>query len=547
MKRFFSISFGRFPAASGEQYFQAARPTLSLRRGSFIPKHAILVALLVLTPFLNVRAVSHGDKSSASDSASSGNFAWENAIIHIEVTSKAYNYIQPWERSERKVYKSGVVVEGHQIITTADGVADYTVIRLKKQGDGGFSFGRVLWIDYQANLAAITTNDALNMGQPDFWAGLQPAKLADPVPISGPVRILCWNDDSLENRQGDIERLTVENSVLSFVSVPALKIDSTINGVGFGEAITAGDKLIGLACGQGGDGITAIPTSFIAPILKAQEAKSYTGLGYFDFTWDQVDNPLCLDYLKLPGPARGVIVKETGLKPGTVSLVHPRDVILQIDGFDIDAEGNYHDPQYKKLCLENLSSRGKWAGKECKMKIWRDGKEMDLVYKLPKAAYGDELLPEQSFDQDPEYVLAGGFVFVPLTEAYLRSWGPAWRQQAPFRLAYYDMGKVTADRPQRVVLTQVLPFPANIGYESLRNVVIDEVNGLKIKQISDVMTALKSPINGFDIFKFDVGESAQEAVLDASQIDDANEQIMARYNIPADHVINATGAPMVQK
>ena len=335
--------------------------------------------------------------------------------------------------------------------------------------------------------------------------------------------------------------------MLSFVSVPALKIDSTINGVGFGEAVTAGDKLIGLACGQGGDAITAIPTSFIAPILKAQEVKSYTGLGYFDFTWDQVENPLCLDYLKLPGPARGVIVKETGLKPGTVSLVHPRDVILQIDGFDIDAEGNYHDPQYKKLCLENLSSRGKWAGMECKMKIWRDGKEMDLVYKLPKAAYGDELLPEQSFDQDPEYVLAGGFVFVPLTEAYLRSWGPAWRQQAPFRLAYYEMGKVTADRPQRVVLTQVLPFPANIGYESMRNVVVDEVNGLKIKQISDLMTALKSPINGFDVFKFDTGESAQEAVLDASEIDDANQQIMARYNIPADHVLNATGAPMVQK
>jgi hypothetical protein len=230
-----------------------------------------------------------------------------------------------------------------------------------------------------------------------------------------------------------------------------------------------------------------------------------------------------------------------------VSLVHSRDVILQIDGFDIDAEGNYRDPQYKKLCLENLSSRGKWAGMDCKMKIWRDGKEMDLVYKLPKAAYSDELVPSQSFDQDPEYVLAGGFVFVPLSEAYLRSWGPTWRQQAPFRLSYYDMGKVTAERPQRVVLSQVLPYPANIGYESLRNMVVDEVNGLKIKRISDIMTALKSPINGFDVFKFEPGETVQQAVLDASQIDDANTQIMARYNIPVDHVLNVDGAPMVQK
>jgi len=501
----------------------------------------LILALLLLTPVPNLRAVTTVEKKPVAHPQASGAFAWENAIIHIEVTSKAYNYIQPWERSERKVYKSGVVVEGRQIITTADGLADQTVIRLKKQGDGLFSLGRVAWIDYQADLAAITTDEK------DFWTGLQPARLADPVPIAGQVRILRWRDDVLENRQGEIERLAVENSVLSFVSAPALKIDSTIPGAGYGEAVTVGDKLIGLACAQGGDAVTAIPSSFIAPILQAEQAKTYTGLGYFDFTWDAAENPLNLDHLKLPGPARGIIVKETGLKPGVVSPVHPRDVILQIDGFDIDAEGNYRDPQYKKLSLENLSSRGKWAGMDCKLKIWRDGKEQDIVYKLPKAEYTDELVPEQLFDQDPEYVLAGGFVFVPLSEPYLRSWGPTWRQHSPFRLFYYNMAKVTPERSQRVVLSQVLPYPANIGYEGLRNTVIDEINGMKIRRISDIVTALKSPVGGFDVFKFESGEPVQEAVLDASKMDEATQEIMAHYHIPADHVLNAAGAPVVRK
>jgi hypothetical protein len=498
------------------------------------------LALLMLTPLADLRAESH-EKKQATDAPSSGAFAWENAIIHIEVSGKTYNYIQPWERTEHKVYKSGVVVDGHQIITTAEGLDDQTVIRLKKQGDGLFSEGRVAWIDYQANLAALTTDEK------DFWTGLQPAKLADPVPIAGDVRILRWRDDQLENRQGEIERLTVENSALSFVSVPALKVDSSIPGVGYGEAVTVGDKLIGLAYAQGGDAVTAVPTSFIAPILKAEQSKTYTGLGYFDFTWDTAENPLNLDYLKLPGPARGVIVKETAMKPGVVSLVHPRDVILQIDGYDIDAEGNYRDPQYKKLSLENLSSRGKWAGMDCKMKIWRDGKEMDIVYKLPKAEYTDELVPEQVFDQDPEYVLAGGFVFVPLTEAYLRSWGPTWRQHAPFRLSYYEMDKVKPDRPERVVLSQVLPYPTNIGYEGLRNTVIDEINGIKIKRLADIETALKSPVNGFNIFTFESGETTRQAVLDASEMDDATQQIMAHYHIPADHVLNGTDVPVAQK
>jgi hypothetical protein len=503
---------------------------------------SILLALLITAPLSDFPANAKEAKAPVEHAATNGKFGWENAVVYIEVTSKVYNYMQPWARSERKMYKNGVLVDGHQIITTADGLADQTVIRLKKQGDGLFYFGRVAWIDYQANLAAVTADDALNAGQGDFWAGLQPAQLAERVPISGQVRILRWSEDQLENRQGEIERMTVGNSALSFVSVPELKVDSTIPAAGYGEAVTVGDKLIGLACEQGGDALTAIPTSFIAPILKAQKAGTYTGLGYFDFTWDAAENPLCLDYLKVPGPARGAIVKETGLKPGVVSLVHPRDVLLEIDGFPIDAEGNYRDPEYNKLSLENLSSRGKWAGMDCKFKIWRDGREMDLVYKLPRAAYSDELVPSQSFDQSPEYVLTGGFVFTPLTEAYLRSWGPTWRQHAPFRLSYYTMDKVTAERPQRVVLSEVLPNKTNIGYESLRNLVIDEINGMKIKQISDIVTALKSPVNGFDVFKFGGGEPIRQAVLDASEIDQANEEIMSRYHIPVDHVLNTAVA-----
>ncbi|HUB67146.1 MAG TPA: hypothetical protein VL981_06650 [Candidatus Methylacidiphilales bacterium] len=476
-------------------------------------------------------------------------FSWENSIIEIEVTSKSYDYIQPWVRSENKVYKDGVVVEGHQIITTADGLADQTLIRLKKQGAGLFSLGTIVWIDYQANLAAITTDEK------DFWTGLQPVKLADPTPISGDVRIQRWENDSLENHQGEVESLLVDTSALSFVSVPVLKIDSTIPGAGYSEAVTTGDKLAGLTSEADGDTVMAVPSSFISSILKARAAKTYTGLGYFDFTWDPVQNPLCLDYLKLPGPARGVIVKDTGLKPGLPSVVKPRDVILQIDGFDIDADGNYIDPDYKKLCLENLSSRGKWAASDCKFKIWRNGKEMNITYKLPKAEFSDDLVPNQSFDQTPEYVLAGGFVFVPLTNAYLRSWGPEWRQRSPFRLFYYNMDKVTTAHPQRVVLSQVLPDEVNIGYEGLRNTVVDEINGIKIKQISDVVTALKSPVNGYDVFKFVPGQPVQQAVLDASILEDANQGIMARYHIPADHVLNSaivqdgatTVAPVAKK
>ena len=232
-------------------------------------------------------------------------------------------------------------------------------------------------------------------------------------------------------------------------------------------------------------------------------------------------------------------MKDTGLKPGVPSMVKTRDVILEIDGFKIDAQGDYDDPQYGKMMLENLSSRGKWAGQSCSMKIWRDGKEQDITYKLPLAEYNDELVPEQSFDHAPQYVLTGGLVFVRLTDAFLRSWGADWRQRAPFRLGFYETGKVKPDRMQRVVLSEVLPDKINLGYEMLHDEVVDEVNGKKISQISDLYDALKSPVNGFDVFKFASGEPTEEAVLDASEVDASNQEIMTRFHIPADHLLNA--------
>jgi hypothetical protein len=509
---------------------------------------AFLLALaLALAAALPALAETHEKKAAAE----TGKFAWQNSIIQIEVAGKTYNYIQPWEQSQKSAYKSGVVIDGHQIITTAEGLNDATDIRFKKQGDGLYTFGKIAWIDYQANLAALTTDDALNAqfnaGQPDFWQGLQPAKLADTVPLTGDIRVLRWRDDSLEERRGDVDRMTVENSAESFVSVPALKINCEMPAVGYGEAVVSGDKLIGLVYGGGGGSMTAVPSSFMAPIIKAEQARTYTGLGYFDFTWDTPDNPLNLTYLKLPAPGRGVLIKDTAMKPGTTSVVKPRDILLSIDGNNIDTEGNYIDPQYGKLCLENLSSRGKFAGQTCKFTIWREGKQMDVTYTLPKAEFTDTLVPQQTFDQQPEYVVTGGLVFVPLSESYLRSWGAAWRQHAPFRLSYYENDKVRPERTQRVVLSEVLENPANIGYENLRYLVLDEVNGVKIKQMSDVLSALKTPVNGFNIFKFDPGQAVQEVVLDASQIDQVNAEVMARYHIPADHYLNSEPSPVVRQ
>jgi hypothetical protein len=62
-----------------------------------------------------------------------------------------------------------------------------------------------------------------------------------------------------------------------------------------------------------------------------------------------------------------------------------------------------------------------------------------------------------------------------------------------------------------------------------------------------VYNALKTPVNGFDVFKFDQGQSVQELVLDASNLDQVNTDILARYHIPADHHLEGEPSPVVQR
>ena len=211
-------------------------------------------------------------------------------------------------------------------------------------------------------------------------------------------------------------------------------------------------------------------------------------------------------------------------------VLKPQDIILRIDGFDLDIQGDYEDPEYGHLMLENLATRQKWAGDNVKMQIWREGKAMDVVYRLPKYDYSTTLVPFGTYDQEPEYMIVGGLVFQPLTDSYLQSWGPEWRRRAPFRLYHYRDEPPTKERSALVVLSQVLPDPYNIGYQEQKYLVVDKVNGQLVSRLRDLRAALQKPMNGYHVLEFMRSDSLRRIVLRA----DGNEtEATARILQPA--------------
>lgn len=479
-------------------------------------KHLLLIALLSFTAALSGLA----QKPSP----------WEKSVVRIEVARKSYDYYQPWNRRNDMTAKTGLVVGKDQILTTAQDLSDATLVRMQSGGRGAWAIGSVVWVDYYANLAVLTTRDT------NFWTNLKPAKLQDkPNVTKTPLQILRWREGKLETRQAEFTQFAVRRSLLSDINQVCLEVSSEMQDVGYGEPLVADSQVAGLVAVQYGRTCRVIPASFLRMILDARRTKPERSLGYFHFYWQPAENPSTLANFKLPGKPRGVLVINVPARlDGSAAVLQPHDIILQIDGFNIDIQGDYTDPDYGPLMLENLATRGKWAGDDVKMKIWRDGREQTVSYRLPKYDFANSLVPAGVYDQPPDYLIVGGLVFQPLTTPYLQRWGKDWQRNAPFRFNYYRDDEATKAQPSLVILSQVLPDKFNIGYQEYRGYVVEKVNDQPVTNLAELQAALQKPKGEFHVIDFVPNETLQRIVIAAGDAERAaNRRILERFGISA--------------
>ena len=449
---------------------------------------------------------------------------WQDSIVLLDVTRNNFNFRIPWDKRAQSVSKFGAVIEGKELLTTAAGLANHTLVRIQKGGRGKWTNGEVRWIDYQANLAIIGVEDDA------FWEGLAPVIFTDAKGFKENLQVIRWRGGNIEKRAAEFSRFSVADANFNQAPRIELKASSEIEGAGKAELMVTKDQVVGLVASKSGSTCSVIPAPFITEVLKLRKTDQYKGLGYFDFIWQPASNPAVIDYFKLDGAPRGVLVIKPGKKKSSLKL---HDIILEVGGFPIDIQGDYHDPDYGHVIMEYLACRNKWAGDILKLKIWRDGKVQDIDYKLPKADFSDNLVMDRPSDVEPTYLIAGGLVFVPLSAEFLSSWGSDWQRSAPFRLVFYNNQKAKKDQKSLVVLSLVLPDFYNIGYQqrSSQNIVIEKANGNLISTLEDLAKALDKPKDGFHILEFKKGSSLGKIILDAEKLEQANERIAQRYGI----------------
>ena len=453
---------------------------------------------------------------------------WDRAVVTIQSSRLHFNFYQPWYNAVRRIAKNGVAVEGKQILTTADWLQNSTLVRVQRGGRGKWWNARLEWIDYHANLAVVRVDDDA------FWNGVVEVPVSTSVVAEGDVQIHRRAKGRLEHWSSTIRRVAVRSAQRSFVRYMMFEATSDIDSSGWSEVVTRGGEVVGLTSAQSkGDRLLIIPAPLIRNVMAAKATDPDSGLGYLDFSYQDTRNPANTEFLGLPGPPRGIIVTQVPSTSAFAGRLRHRDIILSIDGFPIDVEGEYEDPDYGFLAFDNLATRNRLAGDPLTFKVWRDGAEHSFSVPLPLARYENELVPEQVYDRPPQYLVSGGLVFQPLTTDYLRSWGKEWWKSAPFRLRYYLHQPPSLERAHMVILSRVLPDPINLGYQNLVYLAVDRINGQAIVDLPSVRQALQSPQGEFHVIEFMPNSRIQKLVLDAGELESANERILAKFGLPS--------------
>jgi len=298
-----------------------------------------------------------------------------------------------------------------------------------------------------------------------------------------------------------------------------------------------GSKVVGVAF-QGLSGRAAqnvgymIPVPVITRFLKDIEDgryDHYVDLAVSDFP---VENAAQRQALGLKDDGVGVLIGDAEPAGSLGGIVKTGDVLLAIDGNPVLNNGLVR--LGGDLVNMNEIAERKFAGDEIKVTLLRDGKKQDATAKLKR--FDPYVKLGAQYDQRPRYLVYAGLVFQPLDQNLVEA-HQITDPSVSYVFQRYLTDKLYVDRPDPVVLTTILPDEVNTWLSPYAQSLVDEINGVPIKTLADVKTALAKSDKPF--IEIRLHEKNRPLILKRALAEAAHPRIMQTYNIPEDHFLGA--------
>jgi S1-C subfamily serine protease len=455
---------------------------------------------------------------------------FEDSVVNIVVTSQKHDYESPWQKGEiQRASITGCVIEGNRILTTAYSLTDHVLLEVLKKGESRKYEAAVILKDYHSGLAILKVEDAR------FFDGLKPVQFSPAGKVTGrTAKVYKWDAmSSFKEYTADLTKSAIRFYEPS-CGVLMHQFSTSMNDGGSGEPVFIDGKLAGIAAGLSNETKTlfVIAIDAVVRLLKDADSGGFQGIPFFwiDSVELQSDSNL-RTFFGLEEGAGGALVTDVPAGSSGGDALKKNDIILSIDGHDLDDNGMYESP-YGKLYYFGLIQLNHFVGDTITMKILRERKRLDIQFTLKPVPEHYSAMRLISNDRDPLYYIFGGMVFQELSIGYLESAGQEWKQKGDKRLLYYydNVKSISSESGAGgiVVLSRVLPNTINKGYQYYKDQVLKKANGVAVKDLPHLREIISGSSERFIVLEF-VGETM--IVLDRQSAMAGEQDLLKTYNI----------------
>lgn len=447
------------------------------------------------------------------------------ATVQIHFVARDPDWSQPWQYARQQSGTgSGVVIDGERILTNAHVVSDSTYLTVRRSGDVKRWPAHVEFVAHDGETALLKVDD------PEFFKGITPVVLGDLPQQRDKLAVYGFptGGTELSITEGVVSRVGAVVYSHSGRKLLTVQTDAAINAGNSGGPVFKDGKLVGIAfqhmVSPGSENIGyVVPVPMIRRFLEDIKDGLYEGIPALGVTFQDMENPSMRRAYGLGEDATGVLITKIQYDSSVWGVLQVGDVLTRLAGTPIGQNGSVTLRGEERVDFGHLIA-SRQTGTEIEAEIVRERKPLKLKIKLKGLV---ELVPGPRHDVTPSYFILGGFVFMPLSEDFLRAHGGGTHRLRS--VAGEDVA--TPERAQVVVLSQVLAHEVNRGFHGWGLLTVGKLNGKAIGSLKDLVSASRQPVDGRQVLEF---ESGSRAVLDAAAADGAMPEIMKRYGATRD-------------
>jgi len=516
----------------------ATRPrrTVAFALTGFLPVAIFLAAVLAdPSAWASDAPAAAAAKPAAADADAQISERVESTVVKIFATALRPDLSRPWTRqAPAEVTGSGVVIDGHRILTNAHVVAYAGQLQVQANREGDKYSAKVAAVSPGMDLAVLTLDDDTffqrhaPLERSAALPQIKDAVLAYGFPVGG---------TSLSITKGIVSRIEFVgyNSNAAGLRV---QIDAAINPGNSGGPATAGDKMIGLAFSTLGGAQNIgyiIPNEEIDLWLRAIASGHDGGKAMLQDELQTLENPALRRFLKLDPSVHGAVVHRP-LRIDANYPLHEWDVITAIAGVAVDDEGMILVERNLRLGLRYQIQHSA-SNDRIRLDLVRGGRklsvEVPLVVERPALVKSLE-------GAYPSYFIYGPLVFsrasLELVAGLRGQLGTLSVASSPLVTELFDAP--TSDRQELVVVPAPL-FPHTIskGYGNVVDAVVSSINGVPVRSLAHLVALLRDLKDDYVVIKFDSKRDGEDMIFRRSDMVAATDEILA------DNGVRAQGSP----